>query len=80
MYPDAQIVIEGHTDALGDPAGNVTLSQNRSYAVMKYLREAMLMPADQVKSIGYGADHPVASNRTSDGRAKNRRIDIVIMQ
>ena len=58
----------------------MTLSQNRSYAVMKYLRESMLMPADKVKSMGYGADHPVASNRTPDGRAKNRRIDIVIMQ
>ena len=80
MYPDAKIVIEGHTDALGDPASNVTLSQNRSYAVLKYLREAMLMPADKVQSMGYGADHPVASNRTPDGRAKNRRIDIVIMK
>jgi flagellar motor protein MotB len=46
---------------------------------MRYLREALLISADQVRSIGYGADHPVASNRSADGRAKNRRIDILIM-
>jgi outer membrane protein OmpA-like peptidoglycan-associated protein len=80
MYPDAHFTIEGHTDTLGDPGSNVTLSEKRSYAVMQYLRQSMLLPMDQVKAIGYGADHPVASNKTPDGRAKNRRIDIVIMQ
>lgn len=80
MYPDAHFTIEGHTDTLGDPASNVSLSEKRSYAVMQYLRQSMLLPMDQVKAIGYGADHPVASNKTTDGRAKNRRIDIVIMQ
>jgi len=38
------------------------------------------LPADRIRSIGYGADHPVASNQTKSGRAKNRRIDIIIMQ
>ena len=80
MYPNAHFTIEGHTDTLGDPSSNVTLSEKRSYAVMQYLRQSMLLPMDHVKSIGYGADHPVASNTTTDGRAKNRRIDIVIMQ
>ena len=80
MYPDAHFTIEGHTDALGSPSSNVTLSEKRSYAVMQYLRQSMLIPVDHVRSVGYGADHPVASNKTADGRAKNRRIDIVIMQ
>ena len=80
MYPDAHFTIEGHTDVLGDPASNVALSEKRSYAVMQFLRESLLLSRDHVTSIGYGADRPVASNKTADGRAKNRRIDVVIMQ
>ena len=80
MYPDRQLVIEGHTDLTGDPQANVTLSEKRAYAVLQYLRESMMLPADKVRAIGYGADRPVASNKTEDGRAKNRRIDIIVMQ
>jgi chemotaxis protein MotB len=47
---------------------------------MQYLRQSLLIPADKIRSIGYGSDRPVASNKTPDGRAKNRRIDIMIMQ
>ena len=47
---------------------------------MQYLRESMMISADKVRAIGYGADRPVASNKTEDGRAKNRRIDIIVMQ
>ncbi|MBU0985526.1 MAG: OmpA family protein [candidate division Zixibacteria bacterium] len=80
MFPDAQYVVEGHTDASGDPKANLTLSEKRAYSVMQYLRQSMLIPADKIQSMGYGADRPVASNQTRDGRAKNRRIDILIMQ
>jgi len=80
MFPDAQLVVEGHTDASGEPAANVTLSEKRAFAVMQYLRQSLLIPANQIRSMGYGADRPVASNQTPDGRAKNRRIDIIIMQ
>jgi len=80
MYPDAHFTIEGHTDSVGDPGANATLSEKRAYAVMQHLRESMLIPRDRITSIGYGADRPVASNKTGEGRAKNRRIDIIIMQ
>jgi len=80
MYPDAKLIVEGHTDASGDPAVNTDLSQKRAYAVMQYLRESMLLSADRISAIGYGSDKPVASNKTPEGRAKNRRIDIIIMQ
>jgi outer membrane protein OmpA-like peptidoglycan-associated protein len=80
MYPDAHYTIEGHTDILGDPSANVALSEKRSYAVMQFLRESLLLSRGQIEAIGYGADRPVASNKTADGRAKNRRIDVVIMQ
>jgi len=80
MYPDAHLTIEGHTDSMGDAASNLALSEKRAYAVMQYLREALLIPRDRITSIGYGADRPVASNKTAEGRAKNRRIDIIVMQ
>ena len=80
MFPESKLVVEGHTDSKGEPSANTLLSEKRAFAVMQYLRQSMLIPADRIKSIGYGADKPVASNQTVDGRAKNRRIDIVIMR
>ena len=80
MFPDAQLMVEGHTDASGDAGANMDLSERRAYAVMQYLRQSLLIPASQVSAMGFGADRPVASNRTDEGRAKNRRIDIIIMR
>ena len=80
MFPEAQLVVEGHTDSQGEPSANVLLSEKRAYAVMQYLRQSLLIPADRITSMGYGADKPVASNQTAEGRAKNRRIDVIIMQ
>jgi len=79
MFPDTAMIIEGHTDTTGDLAANQQLSERRALAVMQYIRESLLIPADRIQSIGYGADKPVASNQTTDGRAKNRRIDIILM-
>ena len=80
MLPGTRIVVEGHTDSLGKPDANIRLSEKRAYAVMQYLRTNLEIPADRIQSIGYGSEKPVASNQTKEGRAKNRRIDIVIMQ
>jgi outer membrane protein OmpA-like peptidoglycan-associated protein len=80
MFPEAELVVEGHTDTQGEAAANVTLSEKRAFAVMQYMRQSLLIPADQIQSIGYGADRPIASNQTPDGRANNRRIDLIIMQ
>jgi outer membrane protein OmpA-like peptidoglycan-associated protein len=79
MFPEGQLMVEGHTDDSGEAAANVDLSERRAYAVMQYLRQSLLIPASRIQSMGFGADRPVASNRTEDGRAKNRRIDIIIM-
>ena len=80
LFPDAQYVVEGHTDASGDAATNRSLSDKRAFAVMQYLRQSLLIPADRIKSMGFGDERPVASNETPEGRAKNRRIDVIIMQ
>jgi outer membrane protein OmpA-like peptidoglycan-associated protein len=79
MFGDSKLLVEGHTDASGEAKTNVELSQRRAYAVMQYLRQSLLISADRVSAMGYGADRPVASNQTTEGRAKNRRIDIIIM-
>jgi len=79
MFPNAILVVEGHTDASGGAVINMTLSEKRAFAIMQFLRQTMQLPADKIKSMGYGSDKPVASNQTKDGRAQNRRIDVVIM-
>jgi len=80
MFPFAYMVVEGHTDDSGDPASNVLLSEKRAYAVTQYIRQSMLIPADKIKSMGFGMDRPVASNQTNEGRSQNRRIDVIIQQ
>ncbi len=80
MFPDVSLMIEGHTDASGDASANILLSEKRAYSIEQYLRQSLLIPVDKIRSMGFGADRPVASNQTKDGRSKNRRIDIIIMQ
>ncbi|MGH8496313.1 MAG: OmpA family protein [Gammaproteobacteria bacterium] len=78
VFPDAHLVIEGHTDSYGGDAENFELSQRRAEAVRQYLlANARLDPA-RISSVGYGETRPVANNETADGRAKNRRIDVRI--
>jgi len=80
LFGNPKLVVEGHTDDKGDPANNTQLSEKRAYAVMQYLRQTMSIPSDQIRAIGYGSEKPIASQATAEGRAKNRRIDIVILQ
>jgi OOP family OmpA-OmpF porin len=77
-FPDAPVVIEGHTDAQGNDALNQSLSQRRAIAVREYLLANMAISADRITAVGYGESRPVASNQTADGRAQNRRIDVVL--
>lgn len=80
MFPDSKLMVEGHTDDLGDRTTNMHLSEKRAFAVMQYLRETMGISADRISAIGYGPDKPIGTNTTSEGRAKNRRIDIIIFK
>lgn len=79
VFPDSEIVIEGHTDSFGGDDTNLTLSQARAESVREYLLANMReLDAGNVKPIGFGESRPVANNETLEGRAKNRRIDVVI--
>ena len=66
----------GHTDNVGTPEANLKLSQERAQAVMAAL-VARGVAAARLTAKGYGQTAPVADNRTEDGRAKNRRVELV---
>lgn len=68
-----RIEVQAYTDNQGKRLNNTRLSSNRADAVKKYLVELGLSPS-LLTAVGFGADHPVASNRTAKGRARNRRI------
>jgi len=72
------VVIEGHTDSTGSAELNQTLSQDRASAVKAYLVANNTLPSSHIRSAGFGPDRPLAPNTTDEGRAINRRIDIVI--
>ncbi len=78
VFPDSRIIIEGHTDSFGSDATNLKLSQERAEAVRAYLLANMNLDTSRIEAVGYGEDRPIANNETPEGRAKNRRIDIVI--
>ncbi|AOJ05040.1 MULTISPECIES: OmpA family protein [Burkholderia] len=75
----SRVTVTGFTDAVGSDASNLQLSQQRADAVTRYLRDRGLQ-ADTLVSIGRGKADPVASNSTAEGRANNRRVDIVLQR
>jgi len=74
---DHSILIEGHTDSQGTDAFNQELSENRARAVKDFLVSRGI-PADRIKSQGLGPSRPVADNKSVEGRANNRRVEIIV--
>jgi outer membrane protein OmpA-like peptidoglycan-associated protein len=68
-------VIEGHTDNVGKDDFNITLSQKRTESVKKYLISKGVSDA-RLTATGFGETRPIADNKTSLGRAKNRRVEL----
>jgi OOP family OmpA-OmpF porin len=77
-FGNSVVVVEGHTDSTGSAAANEHLSQQRAEAVKEYLVANQTIPAEQIAAIGFGSIRPLASNATPEGRAINRRIDVII--
>ena len=73
------ITVEGGTDSVGSSEYNYDLSQRRADAVIQYLASKHNVPAHKIYLIGLGKDKPVDSNKTSAGRAANRRVDVRLM-
>jgi outer membrane protein OmpA-like peptidoglycan-associated protein len=74
---ESKIVVEGHTDSQGSAAYNQELSQRRAQAVRDYLVTRGIA-ADRVTSQGFGLSRPIADNASPEGRANNRRVEIVV--
>jgi peptidoglycan-binding protein ArfA len=75
--PNARVAINGYADSTGNTSLNVPLSEQRAQTVAAYL-EAHGVPGDRLTTTGFGSANPVAPNGTDDGRAQNRRVEIVV--
>jgi OOP family OmpA-OmpF porin len=78
IFGEPDVVIEGHTDTTESEEVSEHLSQERAESVRKYLVANQTLPEDKIVAVGYGSKRPLASNETREGRAINRRIDVVI--
>jgi OmpA-OmpF porin, OOP family len=77
-FGQPDVIVEGHTDSTGSEIINQQLSQKRAEAVKQYLIYNGTLPGDKIAAVGYGSTRPLASNATAQGRAINRRIDVII--
>ena len=73
------ITVEGGTDSVGNQEYNYGLSERRADSVIQYLASKHSIPAHKIYLVGLGKDKPVDDNKTRDGRAKNRRVDVRLM-
>ena len=78
VFVRSTLTIEGHTDAYGSDATNLTLSEERAAAIKDYLVSQTGMDGLRITAVGYGESRPVANNETAEGRERNRRIDVII--
>jgi OOP family OmpA-OmpF porin len=76
-YSANRVQVEGHTDSIGSESYNLRLSERRAESVKQYLVQHFQIPSDRLVVRGFGKGQPIASNATSDGRDKNRRVEVV---
>jgi OOP family OmpA-OmpF porin len=76
-FGQPSVIIEGHTDSTGSAQTNQELSQKRAEAVKIYLVANKTLPANRIRATGYGPSRPLAPETTPEGRAMNRRIDVL---
>ncbi|MEZ4780012.1 MAG: OmpA family protein [Flavobacteriaceae bacterium] len=78
-YPDTNVLVVGHTDSDGTEEYNMTLSKNRAQAVTNYFTGAKGLSAGRFTTNWFGESSPIVSNDTKEGKAQNRRVNIVIV-
>ena len=78
-YPGANIRLDGYTDSIGTDAYNIKLSERRGTTVMNYLIKEAGVDSSRITAVGHGKADPVADNKTPEGRAKNRRVEVSIL-
>ncbi len=74
-HPDLKVVIEGHTDNVGNDGYNQALSRKRAESVKNALTSLFGIDASRITAVGYGRTRPIADNGTEEGRRKNRRVE-----
>lgn len=79
LQKPSKIIIEGHTDNIGQEAYNQSLSQKRATSVKNYILSKTTTAKIKSKSIGYGSTLPVSSNETKEGQDKNRRVSVILI-
>jgi OOP family OmpA-OmpF porin len=72
-----ELIIEGHTDNIGGAQFNLELSRKRAEAVKRWLVDKAGIGEIRLTTVGYGLTRPIADNSTEEGRAKNRRVELV---
>ncbi len=78
QYPQYKVRVEGHTDSVGRAEFNLKLSEKRAKSVFDYLVKNGIA-SERLKCLGFGETKPISSNKTAGGRAKNRRVEFVIL-
>src|SRR5262249_4707933 len=78
-YPAVAVALEGYTDATGDPTANKQLSLDRAIAVKDLMVKGGVADS-RIAAEGYGQENPLAPNDTEQGRAKNRRLELVVVK
>ncbi|MDP7295306.1 MAG: OmpA family protein, partial [Vicinamibacterales bacterium] len=73
--PEASVVFDGHTDADGSDEYNVRLSERRAQSVVAWMSQDGIA-AERLAAVGYGESRPVADNRSAQGKALNRRVEV----
>ena len=76
---DYSLIIAGHTDNIGSHDFKLKLSKGRASSVARWLTERMGVKADRLILTGYSYTVPIADNSTEEGRAKNRRVEFVVL-
>jgi OOP family OmpA-OmpF porin len=77
QYRAYRVQVEGHTDNIGSDAYNQRLSEKRAQSVKRYLIHHFSIPSDRLVVKGLGESRPIESNDTTEGRDKNRRVEVV---
>lgn len=78
IFPGGEVTVEGHTDNTGSRQANLRLSRRRAEAVARRLETELEYPQGLIATEGFGPDRPLALNDTAEGRARNRRIDVIV--
>jgi OmpA-OmpF porin, OOP family len=78
-YPNIDVELEGHTDAVGSDNYNLGLSERRAISVKAYL-EGRGVAGRRMRPVGYGESQPIATNDTEDGREENRRVELTVIE